>query len=776
MTKVIVITSGKGGVGKTSLTVNAAVELGRRKYKTCLFDADLGLANANILLGLHPDKTLDSYVMGNEKLCNIIQDTGLGFDIIPGSSGVEKMANLVPEQLSSIIADFAALREYDHFLIDTSSGISRGVISFCLAADETILVITAEPTSLTDAYAVLKVLSLNQYRGTVRILVNRCRSIPQSKETYLHFKSVADKHLSIQIAPIGAVIQDPNMENALSNQRPILTLFPESIASQCIRAMVINIVGDSGKIDDESRFRSFWTNYFSYLQRQETTENSAHSFQKQNKANTSAPTPTANFTSSSAGRTEISGKKFNVLPLPDIPTAPAPPDQILLESPPQLFLYLLELKLQGKLGRTEIETVVNADPVLTLALLKYYTTCIGVKPVSVSLPNTGSIIGFLGTEPVSKWLIDRAVQSVFSESKKDHYEFLTQFWHNSLNCAVLSNSLARSISDPAIEGAFQAGLLCNIGRMVLQLSSPDLYMTFQNLDLKGKALWDSERRYFGMDHGEFGASVLKGFHVGSLIEDCARYRTINQNSIKTALPLTRLVYVASRLLTDDHKNDASLLGQEVLSIAADKILELKREAISEVQSRLKLFNTTIETEKHEISTRKKLKKLIQNYLSIESILPGSFSKTTKRHPFQWLYSGMAQLFELDCTIWLSPDPTGQYLKVTGSPPCLPDTFSTEIQLVLKSKSSIIVGCYHSGEIIATTSSELKSIADRQILGVLAAETLLSIPLVFQGQSFGIVVAGLNVTNSTDINRLIKRIEPYSYRAAETVAKQTISEH
>jgi len=265
MTKTLVITSGKGGVGKTNIGVNIAVELAARQCRTCLLDADLGLANVNLLFGLHPDKTIDDVLFQDTQLDQVVVKTDLGVDVFPGSSGAEKMANLDTVQLSRLVERFETLSGYDFFLIDTSSGISRGVISFCLAATETILVLTAEATSLADAYAVVKVLSLNNYQGTVKVLVNKCSSIAQAKKTYLHFKAVADKHLDIEIAPGGAVMFDPLLVKAVSLQYPAVALYPDSVFSQCIRALVSNLVGSDSEQELPDNL-GFWSRYAQFVQ------------------------------------------------------------------------------------------------------------------------------------------------------------------------------------------------------------------------------------------------------------------------------------------------------------------------------------------------------------------------------------------------------------------------------------------------------------------------------------------------------------------------------
>jgi len=140
MTRTITITGGKGGVGKTSISLNLALCLSKLKTKVCLFDADLGLANINILLGLYPEYDLEDVILDKKSIKDILIKTPQGIDIIPGSSGVEKLANLGSEEIEHIVKSFSELEEYDYFLFDTSAGITKNVISFCLASSEVLIV------------------------------------------------------------------------------------------------------------------------------------------------------------------------------------------------------------------------------------------------------------------------------------------------------------------------------------------------------------------------------------------------------------------------------------------------------------------------------------------------------------------------------------------------------------------------------------------------------------------------------------------------------------
>jgi len=187
MARVITITSGKGGVGKTSISLNLSLQLASQGYRVSLFDADLGLANISILTGIYPEKNLEAVINGDAELKDIIIENYQGIDIIPGSSGVKKIAELTEKQAYSLIKSFFDLDDYDFFIFDTSAGISSQVLSFCMASNEIILVVTPEPTSLTDAYALLKILSKNRYLNAINIVINQVKSRKSAKTAYSQY-------------------------------------------------------------------------------------------------------------------------------------------------------------------------------------------------------------------------------------------------------------------------------------------------------------------------------------------------------------------------------------------------------------------------------------------------------------------------------------------------------------------------------------------------------------------------------------------------------------
>ena len=262
MTRIITITSGKGGVGKTNISVNLSLHLARMGKSVCLFDADFGLANINLLLKLYPERNLKDVILNDMPLRSIMIENFQGIDIIPGSSGVEEMANLNSGQIARLIKGFSRINTYDFFVIDTAAGVSRDVIAFCLASSEILLVITPDPASLTDAYALLKILFLNGYQSQVMIVVNQTLTTAKAKAAITKLSDTAKKYLGMTLLPIGVIGKDPVVVEAVENQKPFLTLFPHCQASKGIQKLAENIVRkESGDIKISS-IEGFWEKCF----------------------------------------------------------------------------------------------------------------------------------------------------------------------------------------------------------------------------------------------------------------------------------------------------------------------------------------------------------------------------------------------------------------------------------------------------------------------------------------------------------------------------------
>ena len=217
---ILSIASGKGGVGKTTLAVNLGILMAGYGKKVLIFDADLGLSNVNILLGVVPKHHLLHVFRGEKRLEEIISSTRYGVDIISGGTGFDELANLTSEERMLLIQQMNALDEYDDIIIDVGAGISETVLSFLKVADHTIVVTTPEPTAITDAYGMIKCMALKTQIPNVQLVINRCRSVEDARTVATKIISIAKKYLNISIEVLGMVFQEETISEALYEQMP----------------------------------------------------------------------------------------------------------------------------------------------------------------------------------------------------------------------------------------------------------------------------------------------------------------------------------------------------------------------------------------------------------------------------------------------------------------------------------------------------------------------------------------------------------------------------
>tara|TARA_R110001592_G_scaffold175308_2_gene414351 strand:+ start:14890 stop:16458 length:1569 start_codon:yes stop_codon:yes gene_type:complete len=226
--RVIAVTGGKGGVGKTSIAINLAIALSRTGSKVCLFDGDTSLANTNVMLGLYPAFTLEHLFTGERSIQEIVINGPEGIQIVPGASGVAQCVELDVGQQQRLVTSIRSIeKHYDYMLVDTAAGIGPTVLHFIAASQVALIVITPEPTSLTDAFSLLKVLKRRGYRRKVQIVVNMVANPSQSKKTYSRFSQAVFKYLNLQTEYLGSVWMDESMRNAVSTQKPV-ALFPKT--------------------------------------------------------------------------------------------------------------------------------------------------------------------------------------------------------------------------------------------------------------------------------------------------------------------------------------------------------------------------------------------------------------------------------------------------------------------------------------------------------------------------------------------------------------------
>ena len=236
--KVIAVTSGKGGVGKTNVSVNLSMALSQGGKDVLLLDADLGLANVDVLLGLRPRHTLSDVINGSRALEEIIISGPESLKIIPASSGVKNMADLNSMEHAGIIRAFSELsHSIDVLMIDTAAGISDSVITFTRAAQEVIVVVCDEPTSITDAYALIKVLNKDYGIRRFRVISNMVQSLQEGRELFKKIMTVTDKYLDVQLDFMGMVPYDDFLRKAVQRQKAVIDAYPRSKSALAFKSL-----------------------------------------------------------------------------------------------------------------------------------------------------------------------------------------------------------------------------------------------------------------------------------------------------------------------------------------------------------------------------------------------------------------------------------------------------------------------------------------------------------------------------------------------------------
>lgn len=242
--KVISVTGGKGGVGKSNISVNLAVALAMEGHRVMLLDADLGLANVDVMLGLKVKRNLSHVLNGDCDLEDIIITGPEGMKIIPAASGTKSMAHLSEMEHMGLVRAFSSLSEQvDYLIVDTAAGIADNVISFTLASQEVLMVVCDEPTSITDAYALIKVLSQEHNIYNFKVLANMVRSPQEGRHLFSKLTAVSDRFLDVGLEYVGSVPFDENVRNAIRKQKPFVQTYPRSPAAVAIKQL-------AKKVDD----------------------------------------------------------------------------------------------------------------------------------------------------------------------------------------------------------------------------------------------------------------------------------------------------------------------------------------------------------------------------------------------------------------------------------------------------------------------------------------------------------------------------------------------
>lgn len=243
--RVICVTSGKGGVGKTNFTINLGVELTKLDNRVTIIDADLGLANIDVALGTVPKYTLYDVINKDKSIDEVIMNGPNNMKVISGGSGVLELVDMNSEDIKQLIEKLNDINKHtDIILIDTGAGLSNSILSFVLSAEEVILVTTPEPTSITDAYAMIKTINFKNKDKKIKVIINRVESTKEGHIAFEKLNNASNRFLSMNLEKLGYVFDDSNVVKSVKKQIPFTIEYPNSIASKNIKQIAFKIIND----------------------------------------------------------------------------------------------------------------------------------------------------------------------------------------------------------------------------------------------------------------------------------------------------------------------------------------------------------------------------------------------------------------------------------------------------------------------------------------------------------------------------------------------------
>lgn len=262
--RVLAITSGKGGVGKTNLAVNLAIALRKLKQRVLIIDADIGMANVDVILGSRSKKHLLNLLDYGTSLEDILQEGPYGIKYISGGSGIEKAIDFSYEERNLLMQKLADCGKIaDIILVDTGAGLGKNVMDFILAADEVLLITTPEPTALTDAYAIMKAYSLYARHKNIKLVINRVYDVGESREVAAKLSQTSERFLGMKIDCLGYIYEDTAVRHAVRKQTPLMMYKPSSTAAKCVQELANGVVFGS-KMTVKRGWKEFLQQIFNF--------------------------------------------------------------------------------------------------------------------------------------------------------------------------------------------------------------------------------------------------------------------------------------------------------------------------------------------------------------------------------------------------------------------------------------------------------------------------------------------------------------------------------
>jgi len=263
--RVITISSGKGGVGKSNLVANLGIALSMRGRRVVILDADLGLANIDVLFGINPRYNLKHLVDGDKSMQEIVVKGPHRLKIVPGGSGIPELANLDDDQQQKLLESFVELeQDADIILIDTGAGISKDIISFILAAREALIITTPEPTAITDAYGLIKVLTQRDMDVDIKLIVNMVSTEKEGQDIANRIEMATRQFLNKRVETLGYITTDPSVNMSVRKQKPVILGYPNANASKCIKD-IATILDKTSENDKKIASRNGLRGFFSRL-------------------------------------------------------------------------------------------------------------------------------------------------------------------------------------------------------------------------------------------------------------------------------------------------------------------------------------------------------------------------------------------------------------------------------------------------------------------------------------------------------------------------------
>ncbi|NQT10866.1 MAG: HDOD domain-containing protein [Desulfobacteraceae bacterium] len=744
MTRTITITSGKGGVGKTNICVNLALHIATLGYRTCLFDADLGLANVNILLGLYPAYNLEDMILSHRDLKDVTIRDYEGIDIIPGNSGVERIADLQPDQLEHLIQSFSELDRYDFLLFDTSAGVSRNVISFCLASSEVIVVITPEVTSLTDAYALLKILCLNGFKGSVKIVVNQCKSASIAKHAYTKLKQTVKKFLPIDVVPLGVIVQDSKVEEAVKKQRALVLLYPESNASKCIKNIAKRLA--EGRPEDSEPFgmSSFWTTCFEIMtnplklsakeKKKEEIADKALQIQEQD------PVQPIRETAE-----ECLPEATEDTPETEIHTN--------LSTLPHIVLKLIEACNKHESTIENIFQIVNKDASLSARVMSI-ANC-ACEPRN-RMTNIEEAMSFLGRDGVKTIAISAAAYSAFNQAKETSVFWLKLFWRHSLMCATLAKLIAKKTSYAVPDEAFLSGILHDIGKLVLWENFPNEYSEILRSHGSKPDLVLADETRLRITHCEVGAWMINQWNPRSFMADAVLYHHEPVHSILNALPLVKIVFVANALCSDTVEDTSARFktAEEVFGFARSEAEELILLAEEEVKQVAESLDIEVESPdapnrsvlENDAEKQQALLSMVREISLLQATFHNLLETRGEESVLKVVKQGLQVLFDVQSAIFFLYDRQRDALvgkKITGNKE---DDLSNDLVILFQKKTNLLVRSLRRKIILDSFDYSTKAAAtimDKQLIRFLGKDGMLCLPMIAHGIYVGVIVLGVD---------------------------------